>query len=77
MTSPFLAQHSIPTIKESKTLKLSEIFTSTDRKYFHTCSVCATLRAHASNVCLTNKSLRSSVNPSWHQTLCLFSRAFA
>lgn len=76
MTSPFLAQHSIP-IKESKTLKLSGIFTSTDRKYFHNCSVCATLRAHVTNLYLTNMSLHSSVNPSWHQTLFLFSRAFA
>lgn len=76
MTSPFLAQHSIP-IKESKTLKLSRIFTSTDRKCFHNCSVCATLRAHVTNLCRTNKSLHSSVNPFWYQTLFLFSHAFA
>jgi len=76
MTSPFPAQHSIP-IKESKTLKLSGIFTSTDRKYFHNYSVCATLRAHVTNLYLTNKSLRSSVKPFWYQTLFLFSHAFA
>lgn len=33
--------------------------------------------APVTNVCLTNKSLRSSVYPSRYQTLFLFSRAFA
>ena len=33
--------------------------------------------APVTNVCLTNKSLRSSVHPSRYQTLILFSQAFA
>ena len=54
-----------------------EFSLSSDRKFCHIYSDCATLRAHVTNVPLIIKSLHPSQNPSCYQTLLLFSRAFA
>ena len=54
-----------------------EFSLSSNHKFCHIYSDCATLRAHLTNLPLIIKSLRPSQNPSCYQTLLLFSRAFA
>ena len=59
--------------KHSNSLKFSLPLTTNTFTLVQTVQSCAPV----TNVCLTNKSLRSSVHPSRYQTLILFSRAFA